>query len=92
MLIPIPAEDLPRMVGKPIHLACKRAGCVYILERIEGDRIHVITPMSGVRSIRRAVDACYTRKHEPPTTQYAAEHAEYARQFDAEQATHGEAT
>jgi hypothetical protein len=64
-LIPIPADKLPGMVGKGIHLAWANKGCIWILERIEGDKLHLYTPKTSKRFVAKAADACYTRRHEP---------------------------
>lgn len=64
-MVPIPPADLPRMVGQPIHLAWAKGGCVWILERIEGDTLHLRTPKTKRPAIGKAADACYTRRHQP---------------------------
>lgn len=74
---PIQPKDLPAMVGKCIHLNWARAGCVWILERIEGDTMHLITPSTGKRRMAHINDACYTRKHDP--TQRGMYPHEYGR-------------
>ena len=63
--IPIPADNLPAMVGKPIHFSWAKNGCVWILRRIEGDKLHCYTPKSLKPFVGNAADACYTRRHEP---------------------------
>lgn len=62
---PIPPEDLPRMIGKGIHLAWANRGCVWILDAIEGDKIHLHTPKTKKVFMANAKDALYTRKNEP---------------------------
>lgn len=64
-MVRIPAVALPSMVGKPIHLAWAKGGCVWILTALEGDRIHVRTPKTGRRMTGNAADACYTRANQP---------------------------
>jgi hypothetical protein len=64
-LVPISPDGLPAMVGKAIHLSWASRGCVWILDRIEGDRLHLHTPKTGRRFVGKASDACYTRQHEP---------------------------
>lgn len=67
-LTPIPAEALPSMVGKPIHLAWADKGCVWILDRIDGDALHLRASQSGRTLIGKATDACYTRRYQPAGT------------------------
>lgn len=64
-MVPISREDLPRMVGKQIHLSWARNGCVWQLMSIEGDKIHLRTPSTWRPRIADAKDACYIRLHEP---------------------------
>lgn len=64
-LISIPADKLPGMVGKGIHLSWANKGCIWILEWIEGDMLHLYTPKTSKRFVGKATDACYTRQHEP---------------------------
>lgn len=65
-LVPIPRNELPKMVGKLVHLSWARSnGMVWRLERIEGDLIHLRTPSTGKPLTARAEEACYTRAHEP---------------------------
>lgn len=64
----IPQDKLVEMIGKPIHMAKAPAGCVWTLERIEGDTNHLITPKTKRRSTGRAQDACYVRRYEPEAT------------------------
>jgi hypothetical protein len=63
--VPIPPDKLPHMVGKGIHLTWARRGCVWRLERIEGDTLHLYTPETKKRMTAKASDALYTRAHEP---------------------------
>jgi hypothetical protein len=63
--IPIPAADLPRMVGKQIHLKWAKPGCTWRLEKVEGETLYLRTPKTGKAFLGRASDACYTRTHEP---------------------------
>lgn len=63
--IPIPCDKLPEMIGKPIHFSWAKSGCVWILQRIEGDNLHVYTPKTLKQFVGKASDACYTRRHEP---------------------------
>ena len=67
-MVPIPTADLPGMVGKPIHLAWAKRGCVWILNRIEGDLLHLHTPTTKRPTTAKAADACYTRKNAPEST------------------------
>lgn len=64
-LIPIPADKLPTMIGKGIHLSWASKGCVWILDRIEGGALHLRTPKTSKPFVGKASDACYTRQHEP---------------------------
>jgi hypothetical protein len=66
-LVPIPQDDLPRMVGKAIHLRWAKRGCVWVLTKIEGEVLHLRTPKTGRPLTGKAKDACYTRAHEPKT-------------------------
>lgn len=64
-LVPIPADKLPSMVGKGIHLSWASKGCIWILDRIDGDALHLRTPKTSKQFVGKASDACYTRQHEP---------------------------
>ena len=64
-LVPIPRDKLPEMVGKGIHLSWANKGCIWILKRIDGDKLHLYTPKTSKPFIGKAADACYTRQHEP---------------------------
>ena len=64
-LVPIPRDKLPEMVGKGIHLSWADKGCIWILKRIDGNKIHLLTPKTSRPFIGNAIDACYTRQHEP---------------------------
>jgi len=64
-LIPIPRDDLPRMVGKPVHLVWANPACVWILIGVDGERLELMTPKTGKRLVGRAADARYARQHEP---------------------------
>lgn len=64
-MVRIPAADLPRMIGKPIHLAWANKGCVWMLDRIDGDTIHLRAPKTHRAMSGRSADACYTRRHQP---------------------------
>lgn len=65
-LVPIPRDELPKMVGKLVHLSWARQnGMVWRLERIVGDVIYLRTPSTGKPLTARAGEACYTRKNEP---------------------------
>lgn len=53
------------MIGKGIHLSWAKNGCIWILQKIDGEVMHLITPSSGKKRIDHIKNACYTRKHEP---------------------------
>jgi hypothetical protein len=53
------------MIGKPIHLAGARPGCVWILERIEGDVMLLRTPKTRRPFSAKADRALYVRRLEP---------------------------
>lgn len=62
---PIPADKLPGMVGRVIHLAWARPGARWRLERVEGDTLRLLAVKSGRRLTAKAADACYVRSDEP---------------------------
>lgn len=64
-LIQIPQEILPTMIGSKIHLSWAKTGCVWVLDRIDGEKIYVHTPQTGRKYIYKAKDACYIRRNEP---------------------------
>ena len=72
LLIPIPAAELPEMIGKGIHLSWANKGCIWILDRIEGDTLHMHTPRSKKRFVGKAADARYVRQYEPANTERVA--------------------
>jgi hypothetical protein len=61
----IPKEELPKMIGKGIHLSWAKPGCIWILDSINGEMLKLHTPMTGKRVEAEAKDALYTRKNEP---------------------------
>lgn len=60
-LVPIPVDKLPRMIGRPIHLAWANPACVWILASLEGERMMLRTPKTGKILYANAKDACYSR-------------------------------
>jgi len=61
----IPPDDLPRIVGQPIHLSWAKKGCVWILSSIEGDTLHLETPKTCRKRTAKVSEACYVRRLEP---------------------------
>ena len=61
----IPLADLPKMLGKPIHLAWARPGDVWILDAIDGDEIRLHTPKTHKRRVDYVRNACYARRYTP---------------------------
>lgn len=62
----IPVEKLPEMVGKQVHLGwASKPGFVWNLEKIEGNRLHLITPKTRKRITSSIHDAYYTINHKP---------------------------
>lgn len=62
----IPSEELPKLVGKSIHLMWAKKGCVWKLVKINPDgTILVMTPVGGKFRTAKACDACYTERHRP---------------------------
>lgn len=60
---PIPPEGLSDMIGQCIHLAWATGpGFVWVLDRVEGDKIFLHTPTTGKPLIAKAKDAYYSRK------------------------------
>jgi hypothetical protein len=60
-LIPIPVDELPEMLGRPIHLAWANPACVWILVSLEGERMMLRTPKTKKTLYAQAKDACYSR-------------------------------
>jgi hypothetical protein len=60
-LVPIPVEDLPNMINRPIHLAWADPGCVWILVSVEGEKMTLRTPKTGRVRVSPVKDACYSR-------------------------------
>ncbi len=59
---PIPPDALPSHVGKPLHLAWACApGFVWILERVEGEKLFLRTPKNNKKLVANAKDALYTQ-------------------------------
>jgi hypothetical protein len=58
----IPTDQLHTVIGKPIHLAWANKGCVWILDKIEGDKLHLHTPKTKKPLIAAVADACYVRR------------------------------
>ncbi len=64
-LVPIPADRLPGMIGCVMHVQGYHPGCVWVLDRIEGEWMHMHTPKTRKPFRALASRACYARKHEP---------------------------
>ncbi len=63
-MVPIPAEDLSKMIGKPIHLSWARNGARWILVSIEGGTIHLRTEKTNRLRTDKAENAMYVRRYE----------------------------
>lgn len=60
---PIPPECLGDMIGQCIHLSWARSpGFVWVLDRIEGEKMFLRTPATGEPLIANIKDAYYSRK------------------------------
>jgi len=61
----IPYDKLPEMLNKPIHLKWAGGARVWILQKIEGNKVHLVTPKTRKPLIANASDAMYANKHLP---------------------------
>lgn len=60
---PIPYSELESMIGQCIHLGWSTGpGFVWVLDRIEDDKVFLHTPTTGKPLIAKAKDAYYSRK------------------------------
>lgn len=61
---PVPADKLPGLVGKRVHLAWAQAGANWVLKEIlEDGSVRLVTPLTGKPLVAKASDVCYTNLH-----------------------------
>ena len=67
----IPESELPKFVGKRIHLSWANKGCCWVLVKLDRHpfsgvlRMHLETPVTRKTRISYADKACYTNQHDP---------------------------
>lgn len=64
----IELADLPRMIGKGVHVSWAAKACIWQLKAVEGETAVLITPKTRKRITTSIYNLQYIRKHIPKPT------------------------